>query len=168
VSYQEPLSQYSVAISISESSDMAMLGLGAEHLDDAMTEVARHLLAMGARLVYGGDLREHGFSTLLFELVTRHRRDADIGDGRVGVTNYLAWPVHSERPVENIQRLTEELKGVAALVCLDPNGVAMPAAERQVLVQRVPTGGLDRGVDCDAANNDCRKRRPYRAGRSGR
>ena len=76
MSYQEILGQKTIAISISESPDMSVLGLGDEHLRDAMAEIARHLLALGARLIYGGDLRQHGFSDLLFELVARHRRDA--------------------------------------------------------------------------------------------
>ncbi len=92
MTYQEPLSQKAVAISISDSPDMAVLGLAEEHLRDAMAEVARHLLAMGARLVYGGDLRAYGFTELLFELVARHRRDADIGDNRAGVVSYT--PTH--------------------------------------------------------------------------
>ena len=139
MNYQEPLSQHAVAISISESPDMAILGLGSEHLEDAMAEVARHLLAMGARLVYGGDLREHGFSTLLFELVTRHRRDADVGDGRSGVTNYLAWPVHSVLPVKQIESLAKTLKGAAALICLDQQGHEIPMAKRRTLMQQEPS-----------------------------
>ena len=57
MSYQEPLSQKAIAVAISDSPDMAGLGLAPEHLRDAMAEIARHLLALGARLVYGGDLR---------------------------------------------------------------------------------------------------------------
>src|SRR5690606_9979930 len=94
VTYSEPLSRSVIAVSVSDSPDMPMLGLGKEHLEDAMAEIARHLLALGARLLYGGDLRQKGFTELLFELVARHRRDADIGDERVGVTNVLAWPFH--------------------------------------------------------------------------
>jgi hypothetical protein len=85
MSYREALSQRIVAISISESADMSALGLSQEHLLDAMAEIARHLLALGARLVYGGDLRAQGFTELLFELVARHRRDADEGDHRASV-----------------------------------------------------------------------------------
>ena len=51
MSRNEPLSGRTVAVSISESPDMKVLGLAQEHLDDAMSEVARHLMAMGARLV---------------------------------------------------------------------------------------------------------------------
>lgn len=68
MSYEEVLGQQVIAISISESPDMPALGLSDGHLRDAMVEIARHLLALGARLVYGGDLRQYGFSELLFEL----------------------------------------------------------------------------------------------------
>jgi hypothetical protein len=115
VTYQEPLSQKAVAISIADSPDMMVLGLAAEHLRDAMTEVARHLLAMGARLVYGGDLREGGFTELLFELVATYRRDADVGDSRPAILSYLAWPVHSGKPAQEIQALVE-------FHCLDQAG----------------------------------------------
>jgi hypothetical protein len=141
VTYQEPLSQKAVAISISESADMMAFGLAAEHLRDAMTEVARHLLAMGARLVYGGDLRAHGFTELLFELVARHRRDADVGDARPAVVSYLAWPVHSGKPAQEIQTLAQDLKGLAELHCLGQQGqelaldVLSPAGTAQL-----PTG----------------------------
>ena len=122
MSYQEPLSQKAIAIAISDSSDMAALGLAPEHLRDAMAEVARHLLAMGARLVYGGDLRANGFTELLFELVARYRRDANLGDVRPAVVNYLAWPIVASKPAAELQRLAKELTGLAELHCLDRQG----------------------------------------------
>src|SRR5258705_13102672 len=97
---------------------MPALGLSDEHLRDAMAEIARHLLALGARLVYGGDLREHGFSELLFELVARHRRDADDGDDRTCVVNYLAWPVHIRMTADRLERFSSDLEGSAELICL--------------------------------------------------
>ncbi len=126
MSYQEPLSQHSIAISISESPDMAVLGLSEEHLHDAMAEVARYMLAMGARLVYGGDLRPEGFTELLFELIARYRRDADLGDERVGVRNFLAWPVHISLSPEEVKHLSDALSGVAELVYLTIDGKVMP------------------------------------------
>jgi hypothetical protein len=67
-----------IAISISDTSDMGVRGLGKEHLEDAMAEIARHLLAWGAQLAYGGDLRPGGFTELLFELVNRYRRNEHV------------------------------------------------------------------------------------------
>ncbi|HEX8138524.1 MAG TPA: hypothetical protein VF544_13230 [Pyrinomonadaceae bacterium] len=139
MSYEEPLSKHAIAISISESPDMAVLGLAQEHLDDAMTEVARHLLAMGARLIYGGDLRPKGFTEVLFELVARHRRGADLSDERVGVSNFLAWPVHISMPPQEVKQLSEELRGVAELICLTVDGNIMPLDERLQLAPRPAT-----------------------------
>lgn len=139
MTYQEPLSQRVIAVSISESPDMEALGLGKEHLEDAMAEIARHLLAMGAQLVYGGDLRPQGFTELLFELVARHRRDADAGDQRVGVSNVLAWPVHVNLPAGDVKQLADDLRGAAELICLTPDGRVMTEDERRALVTRPAT-----------------------------
>jgi len=122
MTYREPLSQKAIAIAISESPDMAALGLGPEHLRDAMAEIARHLLAMGARLVYGGDLRSGGFTELLFELVARYRRDADVGDPRPAVINYLAWPIVVSKSAAEMRGLVDELAGLAELHLLDLQG----------------------------------------------
>lgn len=122
MSYREPLSQMAVAISISESDDLAVLGLAEEHLRDAMTEISRHMLAMGARIVYGGDLRDNGYTKLLFELVARHSRDADAGDVRPAIANYLPWPVHSMKSREYLSGLREDLEGIGELHFLDREG----------------------------------------------
>lgn len=139
MSYREALSQHLVGISTSESLDMPALGLSEEHLRDAMAEVARHLLALGARLVYGGDLRAHGFSELLFELVARHRRDADDGDDRTGVLNYLAWPVHIRMTMDDLERFAADLAGSTELLFLAQDGSRLTLMERNGLSQREPT-----------------------------
>lgn len=138
MSYQEVLRNHVIAVSASESPDMGYLGLSEKHLQDAMAEVARHLLALGARLSYSGDLRAGGFSELLFELVQRHRRDVD-EDSPVGITNFLAWPVHLRMPFADVDRATAELKGIAELVCLDENGTRMPLLSRQQIQEREPS-----------------------------
>lgn len=126
MSYQEPLSQRSIAIAVSDSADMAGLGLAPEHLQDAMTEIARHLLAMGARLIYGGDLRANGFTELLFELVARHRRDADVGDVRPAIVNLLAWPIVASTAPGELRSLADDLRGLAELHFLDRDGRDIP------------------------------------------
>jgi hypothetical protein len=139
MSYRQALSQQTVAISTSESPDMPALGLSDAHLRDAMGEIARHLLALGARLVYGGDLRTHGFTELLFELVARHRRDADLGDDRTGVVNYLAWPVHIGKSATELEQLAADLAGAAELICLTLDGTSLRPVERAALAQSQPT-----------------------------
>ncbi len=139
MSYNEVFADRAVAISISESPDMAALGLGDEHLRDAMAEISRHLLALGARLVFGGDLRANGFSHLLFELVSRHRRDADAGDRRAGVINYLAWPVHLRMALSDLEGALADLVDTADLICLELDGSRQSMDVRRQLQPRKPT-----------------------------
>jgi hypothetical protein len=130
---------YTVAISISDSPDMPQRGLGTEHLEDAMSEIARHLLAKGFRLIYGGDLREEGFTEILFELVTRHHQDNG-GDGSQSVVcNYLAWPVHINMPVKAFKKRCKALDGVAKLICLTDDGKVIGHDERLQHVARPAT-----------------------------
>ncbi len=119
-----------VALSISNSPDMAVLGMGKEHLDDAMTEIARHLIAYGATLAYGGDLREGGFTEILFEVVNRYRSNTD--SDRILVSNYLAWPVHASLSATQIEKWQHALDGLATLVLLNPDGKQMLLSERSV------------------------------------
>lgn len=117
---QRALAGRCIALSISESPEMAVLGLGKEHLEDAMTEMARHLIASGASVAYGGDLRPGGFTNLLFEVVNRYRLNRD--EDRILVRNYLAWPVHSVLHKNDIVSLQSGLEGLAELVLLSPDG----------------------------------------------
>lgn len=125
MSYRELFENRTIAISISESPDMPALGLSKQHLQDAMAEIARHMLALGARLAYGGDLRAGGFSELLFELVARHRPDVDEQSG-TGVYSYLAWPVHMGMEPQEVESAKADLAGVAELICLDLDGAVIP------------------------------------------
>lgn len=94
-----------VGLSISNSPDLAQLGMGPPHLQDAMLELARYLLAKGAHLAYGGDLRPGGFTEQLLELVWTYNSDksedelilsperkSDLASRRL--SNFVAWPIH--------------------------------------------------------------------------
>ena len=121
-----------IAISTSESPDMAVFGLSDGHLRDATAEIATYLLAFGADLAYGGDLRQHGFTELLFDLVLRYRRDGD-GIRKPRVTSYLAWPVHILMTVVKLSEIEEELQGTALLALIDRDGKRLTLQERKVL-----------------------------------
>lgn len=122
-----------IALSISESPDLSVMGLAKEHLEDAMTEIARHLIACGATLAYGGDLREGGFTELLFEIVNRYRANRD--SEKILVSNYLAWPVHVSMSAGEIGKWQTALRGLARLVLLTEDG------EEVVLSDRPPAEG---------------------------
>ena len=127
-----------IAISTSDSPDMAALGLSKGHLHEATAELALQLLASGANLAYGGDLRAHGFTRLLFQLVLRYTSTSDLQDA-VRVTNHLAWPVHIRMPVDQIDRLAAELRGAADLVLLGCDGTQVAMDARRKLPRREPT-----------------------------
>jgi hypothetical protein len=139
MTYREMLSQRVAAISVSESPDMPVLGFTEEHLCDAMAEIARHLLALGARLAYGGDLRTQGFTELLFELVARHGREQEEGDGQRSVTDFLAWPVHILMSTADLERYASELTEHAKLVLLTLEGGHCTMDERHMMPQSPPT-----------------------------
>jgi hypothetical protein len=123
-----------VAISISNTPDMAVRGLGKEHLEDAMSEIARHVIASGATIAYGGDLRPGGFTELLFEIVNRYRRNRD-GD-KILVENYLAWPVHMLLTRTELEKTIRELEGLASIVLLAPDG-------KRILLNERPADRMD-------------------------
>ena len=139
MSKHEASRQHVIAVSTSESPDMAVLGLSDGHLRDAMAEIARHVLKFGSRLVYGGDLRQYGFSELLFEIVARHHPLVENVEEQVGVTNYLAWPVHIGMSMERLEEAAEALAGSGELVCVDINGEPMTMQYRRQLESRKPT-----------------------------
>ena len=127
----------SVAISISESPDMAVLGLSNEHLQDAMAELALSLLASGTSLAYGGDLRKDGFAELLFELLTRYQ-DHPRHSGKIGVTDYLAWPVHIRMAAGDLASFSAGHEGAARLVFLARDGSRLEQEQRLELLSHEP------------------------------
>ena len=126
-----------VAISVSESPDMAALGLRERHLKDAIADLATFMLAQGADLAYGGDLRKYGFTRLLFQLAQRYARGEDPDEIRI--VNYLAWPVHIRTPFQDLQETAEELSGVGRLALLGIDGSAVSMQDRGVASRSEPT-----------------------------
>lgn len=127
----------SVAISISESPDMAVLGLSDGHLQDAMAELALSLLSSGTSLVYGGDLRANGFTELLFELLMRYR-DHPHHSGKIGVTDYLAWPVHIRMTADDLVAFSSGHEGAARLVFLARDGSQLEQKQRLAFPSHEP------------------------------
>lgn len=120
MAYMPTIAGNTVAISISESPDLSVFGLSDAHLRDAMDRLPLHLLSSGARLAYGGDLRKDGFTEWLFELVSRYRRETS--ETQIGVTNYLAWPVHISMATDELKAISDSLIGTGDLVCLTQKG----------------------------------------------
>jgi hypothetical protein len=88
----ELLKNLKMGISISDSPDLEESGYSSMHLQDASVEFVRYLLVHGATMIYGGDLREGGFTFLFSELAKLYGRKER--DGEYRFKNYFAWPVH--------------------------------------------------------------------------
>ena len=126
-----------VGISVSESPDLKALGLSDGHLRDAMAEIALHLLASGRSLVYGGDLRQHGFTELLAELVGRYGNHPR-RRGTIAITDYLAWPVHIRMTSDELATLSAEHEPAVRLVFLTLDGARLARECRLKLPGRDP------------------------------
>ncbi|MPS80340.1 MAG: hypothetical protein E2591_19920 [Achromobacter sp.] len=122
MSYREALDGTKIAISISDSENMNALGLSEAHLVEAMCEVARHSLALGATLIYGGDLRARGFTQLLFELVSRYRKDSIDFKNVASVISYLPWPTIAKLTPDDLKSLKADLADTADVCLLDVDG----------------------------------------------
>lgn len=78
-----------IAISVSECEDLELLGLSDQHLTDVSIEIARYLIVNGGTLLYGGDLREKGFTNLFAELSFQYKY---IQDKERRFVNYFPFP----------------------------------------------------------------------------
>lgn len=81
-----------IGISISESDNLEELGYGVAHLKDAIIEIARYILSCGGVVVYGGDMRQGGFTELIFDLLAYYKAGNEIPPHE-RFYSYLAWPI---------------------------------------------------------------------------
>ncbi len=119
-----------IGVSVSNSSNLARLGLAPEHVEDDMVEITRYLLAAGATVVYGGDLRAGGFTELLLEVVARHHAK---DDDSTRFESVLAWPVHMGMTFERLAASAELFAPAGELVLLDSDGNVMSMLHRSRL-----------------------------------
>ncbi len=86
------LNNVNIAISISESDELGELGFSNVHPQDAMVEFARYMMVQGAHLIYGGDLRDKGYTFLFSELAYQYR--SKLEQDKKHFTNYFSFPIH--------------------------------------------------------------------------
>lgn len=83
-----------IGLSISDPSKQELIKIGQtpNHLIQLSQDLARHLLANGATLIYGGDLRPNGFTEFLFNeasvLQSRMKKNT------IHLKNYIAYPIY--------------------------------------------------------------------------
>ncbi|MEA2684807.1 MAG: hypothetical protein QOE93_2 [Actinomycetota bacterium] len=108
-----------IALSVSDPAEAELVerGLSSTHLDLAFIELARHLLATGHNLAYGGDLRLRGFTEQLLDLVRSYHLpgappapvavDDDQGapadaEASKRIRNYLVAPLYDATAPEQL------------------------------------------------------------------
>lgn len=95
---RDNLLQQRVGISISEVQEDGFSSnhIHSDHLIRLAQDIARHLLARSATLIYGGDLRPDGFTEFILDeaAILKER----IGGDLPKVENHLAWPLYVSEP----------------------------------------------------------------------
>jgi len=126
------LARRAIALSVSDSDDLAFLGLLPVHLQLALAELARVVFVSDGRLLYGGDLRPGGHTEFLVQELARY------GRGQGALELYLAWSVHRRTPIASLEATDGQLGVYGRLVALDSagQGVADFHADR-------PASGID-------------------------
>lgn len=92
------LHNINIAISISESDNLIELGLSKECIDDLMVEITRHLLISKAKMVYGGDLRQMGYTVLFKDLAFQYGAFEKSRNDVMYFTDFVAWPLYTLIP----------------------------------------------------------------------
>lgn len=91
------LDDINVGISISEIQNINEYGFEHTHLQDALVEFARYLLASGASLSYGGDVRydpKFNFAQILFDLARSYQKENIKPPDKI--TNFVSYPIYTK------------------------------------------------------------------------
>jgi hypothetical protein len=105
-----------VGISVSDSADLARLGLSPAHCEVAVAELARAIFVAGGTIVYGGRLVPAGFTDVLLTELGSYRQDRQ--------ALILCVPETEHRRVSKSELLRRQagLQSNAELICLDSSG----------------------------------------------
>ncbi|MET4602075.1 hypothetical protein ABIB90_001542 [Bradyrhizobium sp. JR4.1] len=113
-----------IAVSVSESEDLARLGLVETHFRLALGELARSVLVSGGKLAYGGRIHPEGYTAMLMKELQRYnRRDRPL-------SICLAWQEHRELSKGELQKQIDELGLLGEIICLDAEGRPVPWDDR--------------------------------------
>ena len=122
----EPRAGFKLGVSISDSPDLARLGLRETHLSMALGEVTRAILVADGDLSYGGHLRDDGYTSfLVHECEKYRRRDRPF-------TGYVPWSVHRALTRDQINEYRTDIGMLGQYVFLDQNGLPLadPTVDR--------------------------------------
>jgi SLOG cluster2 len=113
---RDALRGVNVGISVSDSADLARLGLAPQHCQMAVAELARAIMIAGGTVVYGGRLVPPGFTDILLDEVRRYREDRD------ALIICLAETEHRRLSDDELRDRERQLHSSAQIRCLDADG----------------------------------------------
>ncbi len=119
----DALAGKAVGLSVSDSPDLGRLGLVELHLRLALGEIARSVLFAGGELVYGGHLDPEGYTAFLESELEKYGRS----DRPLLVC--LAWQVHRERSLDELNEAEVALGLRGKIEYLSPQGLPVDKAE---------------------------------------
>lgn len=93
------LNDAQIAISVSDSEDLPLLGIGKDMLCDITVELSRHILKAGGKMIYGGDLRKDGYTQLFRDLSDQYGKYEKEQKDVIYFTNYLSWPLYNKMSI---------------------------------------------------------------------
>jgi hypothetical protein len=115
----------SIAISVAQSADLGYRGFSELHFREILGELTQLIVHTGGRIVYGGDLRRDGYTRYLMEWLRANEEP-----GRQ-LVSYLAWNVHRNLELSDIEGARDEVGGFGEVICLGPDGeVVDPSVAR--------------------------------------
>lgn len=116
-----------IGLSVSDSADLARLGLGLLHQQLVVRELARTVLVGGGTLAYGGHLRPGGFTRFLVGELGQYARAGLFGDApqQRALLLCLAWQEHRRNSLAELDQVDAELDLYGELRCLDRAGQAL-------------------------------------------
>ncbi len=117
---RDALSGQKIALSISESVDLARLGLTEQHCRLVVAEVGRAIMLAGATVVYGGNLQSGGYTEFLIEEAQR------FSSGRCVLDITLAESEYRKLTEAELLAADRGLGDVARLTLVSASGDAVP------------------------------------------
>lgn len=108
-----------IGISISDPSELELIGIGqsSAHLIQLSQDISRHLITRGATLVYGGDLRENGFTEFIFN--EAHVLQVRLQSQHIHIINYISWPIY-KKDNDNVKNWKAKYRPIAKMVEVPP------------------------------------------------
>jgi hypothetical protein len=122
------LAGHRIGISVSDSPDLARLGLTAAHLKLAVRELARTVLVGGGTLAYGGHLRPGGFTEFLMAELGQYASAGLLHEPaqEVALLLCLSQQEHRKNSLDELDQVDADLGLYGEMRCLDLQGRVLP------------------------------------------